>query len=156
MSDVLYLYQQGNFNWLKLKSLVYSWGKLDYIPPVRYGEDLEQLKPEQLADFVKRVAGESGYDRIVVDLGNAGRGAAELLNACDVVYMPVKDDRISAAKIEEFEEYLTLAGENGVKEKIQKIKLPAGRIPPNHEGYLEQLLWSELGDYVRRLLGEGG
>ena len=33
LSDVFYLYRQGDFNWLKLKSLILSHGNVDYIPP---------------------------------------------------------------------------------------------------------------------------
>ena len=156
LSDVLYLYRQEDFSWMKLKSMVYSWGSLDYIAPVCYGEDLSQLEPQELAGFLERISRESGYDRLVVDVGNTGRGAAELLAACDIIYMPVKDDCISLAKLEEFEEYLVMAGRGALREKIQKVKLPCGRLTISRENYLEQLLWSELGDYVRHLLGSGG
>ena len=42
LSDVFYLYRQGDFNWLKLKSLILSHGNVDYIPPAAYGEDLDR------------------------------------------------------------------------------------------------------------------
>lgn len=156
LSDTLYLYRQGNFNWIKLKSMIYSWGSLDYIPPVRYGEDLAQMEPEDMADFIGRIAREGGYDRLVVDMGSAGRGAAALLDICDAIYMPVREDSVSAAKLEEFEEYLAMVDDGHVREKIQKLRLPHMKTIGTREGYLEQLLWSELGDFVRRLLGAGG
>ena len=49
LSDVFYLYRQGDFNWLKLKSLILSHGNVDYIPPAAYGEDLDQAQPEEIA-----------------------------------------------------------------------------------------------------------
>jgi hypothetical protein len=155
LSDVLYLYRQGNFNWIKLKSMVYTWGSMDFIPPVRYGEDLEQMTPEDLALLIGKISLESGYDRLVIDMGQAGHGSPALLDACDVIYMPVKEDVISAAKLEEFEEYLAGADDGHIQEKIQKVKLPAQKLPVRMEGYMEQLLWGELGDYARRLLGNG-
>lgn len=156
LSDVLYLYRQGTFHWMKLKSMVYTWGSLDYIPPVRYGEDLNEVPAEDLALLIGKIARESGYDRLVVDLGQTGRGAPALLDACDVIYMPVREDCISMAKIEEFEEYLSIADGGRIREKIQKLKLPAPKVYHRREGYMEQLLWGELGDYVRRLLGSDG
>lgn len=152
LSDVLYLYRQGGYNWMRLKSMVYSRGNMDYIPPVRYAEDLSQVPPEDMAMLIDRIARESGYDKLVVDVGQMGRGALPLLAICDVVYMPVREDLVSAAKLAEFEEYLEEADDGTVRDKIQKLKLPSpGRIV-RREGYLEQLLFGELGDYVRQLL----
>lgn len=152
LSDVLYLYRQGEYNWMRLKSMVGSWGSMDYIPPVRYGEDLNQVSPEDMARLIDRIARESGYDKIVVDIGQMGRGALALLSVCEVVYMPVKEDCISSAKLEEFEEYLEEADDGSVREKIQKLRLPRHTGLGKGEGYLEQLLWGELGDYVRQML----
>lgn len=156
LSDVLYLYRQGAYSWLKLKAIVYSWGSMDYIPPVRYAEDLSQVSPEDLAMLLDRIALESGYEKILVDVGQMGIGALPILENCDIVYMPVKDDCISAAKVEEFEEYLAEAGTKGLRERIHKLKLPYHNSFGRRETYLEQLLWGELGDYVRRLLWGGG
>lgn len=155
LSDVLYLYQQGQYNWVKLKSMISNWGNMDYIPPVRYGEDLSQVDPEDMAHLIDRIAREGGYKKIVVDVGQMGRGALSLLSICDAVYMPVKDDLVSMAKLEEFEEYLGEADQTDVKGRIQRLKLPENSTVLRGENYMEQLLWGELGDYVRRLLNGG-
>jgi len=152
LSDVLYLYRQGGDNWMKLKSMISNWGNMDYIPPVRYAEDLSQVAPEDMAQLIDRIARESGYDRLVVDVGQMGRGSLPILSMCDVVYMPVREDYISAAKIEEFEEYLEEADDAGVRDRIQKLRLPRHTGIMKREGYLEQLTWGEMGDYVRQLL----
>ena len=152
LSDVLYLYRQGGYNWMKLKSMISNWGNMDYIPPVRYAEDLSQVAPEDMAQLIDRIARESGYDRLVVDVGQMGRGSLPILSMCDVVYMPVREDYISAAKIEEFEEYLEEADDAGVRDRIQKLRLPRHTGIMKREGYLEQLTWGEMGDYVRQLL----
>lgn len=152
LSDVLYLYRQGEYNWMRFKSMISNWGSMDYIPPVRYAEDLSQVSPEDMAQLIDRIARESGYDKIVVDVGQMGRGALPVLSVCDVVYMPVKEDCISTAKVEEFEEYLEEADDGSVREKIQKLKLPRHTGVGKRDGYLEQLMWGELGDYVRQLL----
>ena len=152
LSDVLYLYRQGGYNWMKLKSMISNWGNMDFIPPVRYAEDLSQVAPEDMAQLIDRIARESGYDRLVVDVGQMGRGALPVLSMCNVVYMPVREDYISAAKIEEFEEYLEEADDAGVRDRIQKLRLPRHTGIAKQEGYLEQLIWGEMGDYVRQLL----
>ena len=152
LSDLLYFYGQGNYSWVRLSSVIYSWGDLDYIPPVRYPEDLCQITAEDMADLLTRIAKESAYDIVVVDLGQFGKKAASVLEVCSTVFMPVKDDCMSVAKVEEFEEYLVRSGHEAIKERIQKIKLPYHSSFGRKENYLEQLLWGELGDYTRQLL----
>ena len=152
LSDLLYYYQQGKFNILRLNALVHTMGNLDYIPPVRYPEDLCQLSPEELAGFVESLARETGYETILVDLGQMGRKAVEVLEICDTVYMPIKDDCVSVAKLEEFDEYLQISQRTALAEKIQKLKLPYHNSFGRKDSYVEQLLWGELGDYVRQLL----
>lgn len=152
LSDLLYYYGQGIYNWVKLSSVVYTWGDLDYIPPVRYPEDLCQITAEEMADLLVRIARESTYEAIIVDLGQFGKKAVPILEVCDSVYMPVKEDCVSVAKVEEFEEYLTRSGHGNLKERICKLKLPYHSSFGRKENYLEQLLWGELGDYTRQLL----
>lgn len=157
LSDLLYFYRQGSYSWVRLSSVIYSWGDLDYIPPVRYPEDLCQVTAEEMADLLERISRESPYDTVIVDLGQFGKKAASVLEVCGTVFMPVKDDGLSAAKIEEFEEYLVCSGHESLNSRIQKIKLPYHSSFGRKESYLEQLLWGELGDYTRLLLkGRGG
>lgn len=152
LSDVLYLYRQGGYHWMKLKAMIYSWERLDYIPPVKYGEDLNQVQPQDMAMLIDRMARESGYDKMIVDVGQMGREVMPLLEVFDVIYTPVRGDCVSRAKIEEFEEYLEAAGEKEMKERIHRIKLPYNSAFGKQGNYLEQLLWGELGDYVRQML----
>ncbi len=152
LSDAFYYYRQGNYNWVKLATMVYTWGSLDYIAPVRYPEDLSSMTSEDIKGFLMCLAGEGVYDSVIVDMGQFGRMAAEILDSCQIVYMPVKEDIISAAKIEIFEEYLEASGRQKLKKRIQKLKLPYHSNFSRREDYLEQLIWGELGDYVRRLL----
>lgn len=152
LSDLFYYYSQEKYSWIRLGSLVHTWGELDYVPPVQYPEDLNQIGTLEVADLVRRIARESPYETIILDLGQFGKKAVEVLDVCDIIYMPVMDDCVSASKIEEFEEYLTTSGQESVKKRIQKIKLPYHCNFGRRESYVEQLLWSELGDYTRQIL----
>ena len=152
LSDALYYYRQGNYNWVKLATMVYTWGGLDYIAPARYPEDLANVTAETVTGFLSCLSREGVYDAVIADIGQFGRLAAEILDGCQTVYMPIKEDVISAAKIEIFEEYLEDSGRQSLKKRIQKLKLPYHSNFSRREDYLEQLIWGELGDYVRRLL----
>ena len=78
-------------------------------------------------------------------------GAEELLSVCDLVYVPVKEDVVSTAKLEEWKEYLKRSGRSVIWEKLRFLKLPGPGQALVRENYLEQLLWGELGDFVREL-----
>lgn len=156
LSDVLYMYRQGSYHWLKLSSYVYSWGALDYIPPVRYPEDLGEASMDEIIDLLLKIAEESAYDVIIIDAGQFGKRVTDLLEICGTVYMPVKEDCMSAAKLEEFDDYLEKSGKTELLEKIQKIKLPFHSSFGRRDTYMEQLLWGELGDYVRQMLRGNG
>ena len=155
LSDLLYRYRHGGSCWERIGAFVYTWGNVDYIPPARYPEDLEGVSGVELAGFLEDMAAESGYGVIVVDVGQMGRQAAEILESCDAVYMPVLEDWVSRAKVKEFETYLEKSGREGVLSLLEKLKLPAGARTLSGENYPEQLLWGELGDYARRLVRGG-
>ena len=55
------------------------------------------------------------------------------------------------AKVEEYEDYVKASGHENLLEKTQKLKLPYHSSFAGRKNYLEQLLWGELGDFVRQL-----
>ena len=66
--------------------------------------------------------------------------------------MPVLDDSVSKAKIQQFENLLRLWDAVSVLEKIEKVKPPFHKCFGSGMQYMEQLVWSQLGDYVRDIL----
>lgn len=157
LADVLYFYRQGNVGMIKLKSVVYQLGQMDYIPPVRYPNDLNQVGAKEMAEVLLKIAEQGGYETLVVDVGNYGREAEVILENCNVIYMPVREDGISISKIEEWENYLSVSEHQTILEKTVRLKLPFHSSFGRKENYVEQLLWGELGDYVRQLIkGRGG
>lgn len=152
LSDVLYFLRQESFHVMRLRSIVYSWKDMDYIMPVHYPEDLEQMTGEEAARLIGKLASDSGYDYVIVDVGRPARNLLPILEQCNVIYMPVKEDDFSVARLEEFDEYLRIAGREKLEERIQRVRLPFHGDLRRGGGYLENLLWSDLGDYVRKLL----
>ena len=156
LSDLIYYYRQGAYSGLRLGSVVYNWGGLDYVPPVTYAEDLGDVQGGELAGLLSRIADESAYEIILVDLGHFGQGVEKLLELCDVIYAPIREDTVSAAKLEEWKAYLTASGRERLWERIRLLKLPRQRTIGTREVYLEQLLWGEMGDFARELVGGAG
>ena len=155
LSDLLYYWKTGKYNRLRLSGAVYSMGELDYIPPVRWPEDLEEAGPGTAAELIGGIAKDSGYATMIVDAGNFCRGVIPVLKRCCVIYMPVKEDGVSGGKLKEFEVYLEETGNREIMDKIRKLKLPDSELSAGAGNYMEQLLWGELGDFVRQLLRGG-
>lgn len=153
LSDLIYYYWQGSCNSLRLASIVHSIGGLDYIPPAKYPEDFGQMGTEDMAGMISQLIEGSSYEVIIIDAGQYGRQVLPILELCSVVYMPVKDDVISQAKLASFEEYLEESGHEEIKERIRKLKIPVFTDTRKKENYMEQLVWSELGDFVRQIIG---
>lgn len=155
LSDLIYYYRQGEYSRLRLGSAVYSRGGLDYVPPAAYAEDLLELDGGELAALVARIAGDGGYDVILLDMGQLLRGTDALLELCGTIYTPVKEDWLSAEKVEEWHRYLAHSGREDIWDRVHLLKLPASNHAGPPEVYLEKLLWGDMGDYVRALLKGG-
>lgn len=153
LSELLYHYRQSEYTPLRLGSVVHSWGSLDYVPPVAYAEDLAQLGGETVAGLVEQIAAEGSYDAVVVDLGHFFWGAELVMALCDVIYTPVREDAVSDGKLKAWKEYLEASGRGRLWQRLKIVKLPNVRIAAGKENYPEQLLWGEMGDFVRSLTG---
>lgn len=150
LSDLIYYYRQGIFDEGKLGSVLYQIGNLDYVPPVACPEDMDEIRSEELAAFTAEIARNGIYDRIILDIGRLGKDAALILELCGTVYVPVRDDCVSLAKISEWKRRLADSGRGELLERLRQLQLPADVGRP--EGYLEQLRWGELGYYIQKML----
>ena len=92
-------YNGGSYNSLRLSSVVHTMGSWTIFPPVRYPEDLDQAGEEAIAGLIRAIAGESAYDTLVVDIGSGRRTALSVMKLCRVIYMPIREDLVSLAKL---------------------------------------------------------
>ena len=152
LSDLLYYYKQGRFNVIRLNSIVYYLGDLAWLPPIRFPEDYGAVSVEEMAELIKEILAVGNYSTVVLDIGDYGRQVLPLLEVCQVVYMPIREDTISQAKTKEFEEYLEENERNGIKEKLQKMHVPMVTGGKRMEHFPQELLWGDMGDFVRGLL----
>lgn len=151
LADAVFYFSQGQIK-RQIGSIVENWHNMDYIPPVRYPEDFADVTAAMMADMIKEIAAVCHYDVILLDFGSSIRFASALLCHCQRIYMPILEDPVSSGKLEAFESWMKMKNQTEVLAKITRLKLPFHRGFGNGEMYLEQLLWGELGDYVRTLV----
>lgn len=152
LSDLIYYYKQGRFHALRLNSIIYYLGDMAWLPPIRFPDDYNQITAEEMADFILKIVQESGYSTVVLDIGNYGRQMIPLLEICQVVYMPVKEDIISQAKLQEFEQYVDDCGKRRLKERFHKVHVPLVTGARRMDHFPQELLWGDMGDFVRGIL----
>ena len=89
---------------------------------------------------------------VILDIGGAIDGIFQMLDMCKRIYMPVLSDSVSVSKISQFENLVRIWDYPQILEKTEKINPPFHMATCLSPAYVEQLMWSELGDYVRNLL----
>ena len=153
LSDLFYYVRQGNENLIhRMNGMIQSVNNLDFVPPVRTPSDIQTVCWEDWERLLQAITLQSSYEVLILDIGGGADGNFQLLELCNRIYMPVLNDTMSACKITQFENLLRIWNKEKILEKTEKLHLPfhADNISP--ESYVEQLVWSQLGDYIRKLL----
>lgn len=157
LSDLLYYIRQEPSNLAdKVNAMVESVGDLDYLPPVRSMQDLWNTGAEEWLKLLHLLKERTNYEILILDFGSAMNGLREMLEFCDLIYMPVKKDVMSGAKIAQFDELLRLWKCEELKEKIRKISIPYRPGMERYDRYAEQLAFGPLGDFARQQIDREG
>ncbi len=124
LSDLLLYMQASGSNFrLRLQSAVDTSEGFDYIPPAMMGEDICSVESELWIRLVDE-AGKSGYEYIVFDSGTHMNGLFEILKKSSRIFMPVRQDLLSKAKLTQFEAMLHIGGMEALISDIEKLRLP--------------------------------
>ena len=149
LSDLLFYIGQKKRNFpCKLASIVEKAGILDYIPPVISPLDINTVERSTWITFFNELQN-CDYSKIVVDLGDSISAFPDILSSCKKIYMPVRDDPVSRAKLEQYEAMLRIMEYGDIMEKTETLTITfiKGFNPD-----LYSLASSPLGDFVRTVL----
>lgn len=153
LSDVIYYLRKENENMVhRMNGIVQTMEHLDYIPPVPFPQDVSSVKAKEWIELIDILRYESRYEIIILDIGEGVENVYALLEQCDLIFVPVKSDPLSLAKMQQFEQILELWNGNNVADRIRKIKVPYYNLQERKGTFLKQMVWSEFGDYVRELI----
>ncbi len=153
LSDVLYYARQENTGIVyKIAGMVQTIQNLDFLPPALFPMDIQTTKYEEWIRLFRQLEQNSNYEVLILDLGDGVADLYQILDYCTEIYVPIRQDIISAAKLEQFESALQMWDSVSVLEKIRKIRIPFYAAGKSGKAWAEELAWSELGDYVRKLL----
>lgn len=152
LSDLIYFLNTDKERFLlRMQTLVLKKGLMDYVPPVKAGMALLEVKAEEWMELLNRIVQSGEYKYIILDLSESVQGLLELLRACDRIYTLTKDDRAARGKLAQYERLLEMSEFDELLKKTSRYRLPRFRRIPDE---IELLTKGELAEYVRRIIGE--
>lgn len=154
LSDLIYFTRQKEDGFVfRLNSVIQTFHELQYVPPAISPADIRDVSGSEWLEFLDEIIKCCEYDVIILDLSEQVDELFQVLNFCDRIYMPVQDDVVSQAKLAQYEHLVQMLDMGDILDKTRRLRLPMQ--PLQKEGDLtQQLVWGEMGDYVRRLLWE--
>ncbi len=152
LADLLYFLvaEKDKFR-LRLQAMVRHKGNLDYVPPMKSGQNLLSVSAQEWSRLMRQIEELEEYDYVIMDLSESMQGLFDILRFCTKVYTLTKEDRIAQGKLAEYEHILKAYAYEDVLKKTCRCAPPlVKRIPEE----LEQYTKGEMADFVRELIEE--
>lgn len=124
LADLLYFLnaEQEKFR-LRLQTMLRHVGNLDYIPPMKSGQNLLTVQTAEWLGLLQKIEELGEYEYVILDLSESMQGLFEILRLCRRVYTLTREDRIAKAKLLQYEQLLSLYGYGDVLEKTRQPSL---------------------------------
>lgn len=121
--------------------------EIGIIPPVETISEIQCIPSSEWISMLRRIRRNGVYKKIVLDIGDNVNGIIDILRMCDVIYMPVRDDYMSIAKLNSFESAIRkYDSSDNLLDKIIKLSFPEFS---DTEMGLTNVKYSQLGGYIR-------
>uniref|UniRef100_UPI004056D093 hypothetical protein n=1 Tax=Acetatifactor sp. TaxID=1872090 RepID=UPI004056D093 len=152
MADLLYFLDTDKDRFrLRMQAMIQQKGSLDYIPPMKAGQNLLTVTMGEWIRLLKKIAELGEYEYVILDLSESMQGLFDILRICTKVFTLTQEDCIAQSKLVQYEQMLALYEYEDVLKKTCKCKMPQIRKLPKD---LEQYTKGDMADYVRRQLKE--
>lgn len=124
LGDLLYCAKQDlKDHGLRISTMAGQSKGLDYIMPIGNELDLREVKKEEWIRLIDMILEKCIYETVILDLGDCIDGLYEILQKCERVYTPYITDRISAAKLEQYEQNLKDAGYSDILQRTVRRRM---------------------------------
>ena len=154
ISDLIYFARQKGDGFIfRLNSVIQTFHELQYVPPALSPADIRDVSGREWLDFLDEIVRCCEYDVIILDLSEQVDELFQIMQHCDRIYTPVQEDVISQAKLAQYEKLLRMLDMTDILERTRRLKLPL-QMPQKDGDLVQQMVWGEMGDYVRKLLWE--
>lgn len=152
MADLLYFMgcSTDTFS-CRLSAMTNSIGKLDYVSPSHSYLTNSSVRGEEWVKLIRSFAEYTDYEYLLLDLSENVCGLFDVLRECSVVYTITGSDRISSAKVGQYESLLQECKYADVVEKTRHISIPTFREIPKD---FDMLPYSQLAAFIKKIVKE--
>ncbi|MCD7745380.1 MAG: hypothetical protein LUI13_08895 [Lachnospiraceae bacterium] len=155
ISDLIYFSRQKESGLIyKMNSVIQTFYELEYVPPAISPADVRDVTGEEWLAFLQQIMSFREYDVMILDLSEQVDDLFRLLKECDRIYMPVQDDMISQAKLKQYDHLVHMLDMEAIQERTFRIHPPVQPLVRDGGDLTQQLVWGEMGSFVRKLLWE--
>ncbi len=152
MADLLYFLSGDRDKFrLRMQTMLQHKGKLDYIPPMKSGQNLLTVTAAEWLQLLQKITELEEYEYVILDLSESMQGLFDILRICTKVFTLTQEDHIARSKLTQYEQILALYEYEDVLRKTCMCSVPQIRRLPRE---LEQYTKGDLADYVRKQLRE--
>lgn len=150
MGDTILLLRNQRLECELLWKTIYEWEGISYIPPFQNPENLYEMTIEDYLGFLNFLEKYTEFETVVVDFGGGIRDYGKWLACCTSIYCVTKPGYYYEAQLQVFLKYLASLQNEEKEDNISIVTLPySAKHIRGGCGLLQQLRWSEFGDYVR-------
>lgn len=148
LADLLYFMTGDREKFrLRLRTVVAHMGALDYVPPMKSGQNLLTVTGEEWIQLMQRIEELGDYDFVVMDLSESMQGLFDVLRSCRCIYTMTREEHAARSKITQYEQLLKLQEYSDVLEKTHNCETSQMRhVPDNVDCYTK----GDMAEYVRR------
>ena len=147
LSDLIYFLNVDaeKFN-LHLQTMLKRVADLEYVPPIRYGQNLLTITESEWMNLLKKISETEMFDYVVMDLTDSIQGIPEILRICNRVYTITRDDDYAKIKMAQYENMMIKFEYEDVVERTERFVFPKFKYLPITA---DQYTRGDLADYIR-------
>lgn len=153
LEELMVMAESGRFSGSRMEGCIGSIEHLDYVYPTRNTDRLAESSGAIIKKVIDMVKQGLEYSIIVINLGVRFKGFFDLLTDMNKLYLLSDIEHKGGWREEEFLEELQNSDNKLLWQRVQRVEIPNFQIlMSEYERTIEQWKWSEMGDYVRKLI----
>ena len=150
--DVILLLREERCQPERILACIYELEDISYLSPLQSLESIREITAEDIKRLLEFVAVYTDFQTVVIDLGTALAGVVEVLLECAKIYCLIKKGYYYDVQQEQFLSFLEKSVDAAFEERMIMLELPyLAKVISGRANLLEQLDWSEFGDFVRQI-----
>lgn len=151
LGDVILSLRKQGLKPESFRKCVYEMNDVSYIQPFYNPENIHEVTLQDLKEILDYLTEHTDYEMLVIDFGGGMENFSQMLDCCRSIYCLTREGYFYQCQTEEFLEYVRTTGKEDLEKKIRMVELPfQAKWIRGGGNLIEQLNWSEFGDYVRR------